>query len=63
MHADHQRDLQRLAGLFGHAEIMPGMPRQQKDPDAVGATDLAAVDRDVLNPCLGMAAIRSAAVI
>ncbi len=49
MHADHQRDLQRLAGLFGHAEIMSRMPRQQQDADAVGAADLTAMDRDVLN--------------
>ena len=55
MYADHQRDLQRLASLFGHAEIMLGMPRQQQDADAVGAADLAAMDRDVLNAGLRIA--------
>ena len=55
VHADHQRDLQRLAGLLGHAEIMPGMARQQQDADAVGAADLAAMNRDVLNAGLRIA--------
>ena len=49
MHADHQRDLQRLAGLLGHAEIMPGVPRQQQDADTIRTAHLAAMNRDVLN--------------
>ena len=49
MHADHQRDLQRFAGFLRHAEIMSRVPRQQQHADAIGAADLAAMDRDVLN--------------
>jgi len=49
MHADHERDLQRLAGFLGDAEIMQGVPGQQQNANAVGAAHLTAVDRHVLD--------------
>ena len=55
MHADHERDLQTFAGLFGHPEIMQGMPGQQQDADTVGPTHLTTVDRHVLDTGLRIA--------
>ena len=55
MHADHERDLQRLAGFLGHAEIMQGVPGQQQYTDAVGTAHLTAVNRNVLNSRLRIA--------
>ena len=49
MHTDHQRDLQRLSCPLGDPEIMLGVARQQQNADAIGAADLAAMDRNVLN--------------
>ena len=36
VHPDHHRDLQRVAGCLGDAEIVPGVARQQQDADASG---------------------------
>ena len=44
-----------VACALGHAEIMPGMARQQQHADAVGPGDLAAMDRDVLDAGLRIA--------
>ena len=49
MHADHQGDFQRLAGLFRHLEIVLGMARQQQHAKPVGAADLTAMDGNILD--------------
>jgi hypothetical protein len=49
MDADHQRDLERLSGFFGHSEIVMGMPGKQENADPVRPADLTAVDRYILD--------------
>jgi hypothetical protein len=46
--ADDDRGVERRAGLLRHALEHKGVPRQHQHAQAVGAGELAAVDRDVL---------------
>ena len=46
--ADHDRGLERLTGLLGHAVERKGVARQHQHAETVGAGELAAMDRDVL---------------